>query len=72
MPTIEMPFAGHPTVGTASVVAEGRDDVVLGMKAGLVPAGACAGAEERHHHQAVVASGGPGAVELLAQAALRS
>jgi len=36
----EMPFAGHPTVGTAFVVAElhgGRDSVVLGMPAGRVP-----------------------------------
>ncbi len=35
----EMPFAGHPTLGTASVVADlrgGRDSVVLGMPAGRV------------------------------------
>ncbi len=36
-PGFEMPFAGHPTLGTASVVAAGRDRVVLEMKAGLVP-----------------------------------
>ncbi|HEX2685108.1 MAG TPA: PhzF family phenazine biosynthesis protein [Kofleriaceae bacterium] len=36
-PGYEMPFAGHPTLGTASVVAAGRDRVVLDMKAGLVP-----------------------------------
>jgi PhzF family phenazine biosynthesis protein len=36
-PGFEMPFAGHPTLGTASVVAGGRDQVVLEMKAGLVP-----------------------------------
>jgi len=38
-PTIELPFAGHPTLGTAAVVAErsGRDEVVLGMPAGRVP-----------------------------------
>ncbi len=35
-PTFEMPFAGHPTLGTASVVAGARDHVVLEMKAGLV------------------------------------
>jgi trans-2,3-dihydro-3-hydroxyanthranilate isomerase len=33
----ELPFAGHPTLGTASVVGAGRDRVVLEMKAGLVP-----------------------------------
>jgi PhzF family phenazine biosynthesis protein len=36
-PTFEMPFAGHPTLGTASVVAAGRDRVVLELPAGLVP-----------------------------------
>jgi PhzF family phenazine biosynthesis protein len=35
-PGFEMPFAGHPTLGTASVVARGRDRVTLAMKAGLV------------------------------------
>lgn len=38
-PGFEMPFAGHPTLGTASVVAArtGKEKVVLEMKAGLVP-----------------------------------
>jgi PhzF family phenazine biosynthesis protein len=36
-PGFELPFAGHPTLGTASVVASGRDRVVLEMEAGLVP-----------------------------------
>ncbi|HEU4726795.1 MAG TPA: PhzF family phenazine biosynthesis protein [Kofleriaceae bacterium] len=36
-PGYEMPFAGHPTLGTASVVAGARERVVLEMKAGLVP-----------------------------------
>jgi PhzF family phenazine biosynthesis protein len=36
-PGFEIPFAGHPTLGTASVVGAGRDKVVLEMKAGLVP-----------------------------------
>jgi PhzF family phenazine biosynthesis protein len=36
-PTFEMPFAGHPTLGTASVVAGDRDRVVLDLNAGLVP-----------------------------------
>lgn len=36
-PGYEMPFAGHPTLGTAHVVAGGRDNVVLEMRAGLVP-----------------------------------
>ena len=39
-PTFEMPFAGHPTLGTAHVVRELMkcgDDVSLEMKAGLIP-----------------------------------
>jgi PhzF family phenazine biosynthesis protein len=36
-PGFEMPFAGHPTLGTASVVAAGKDRVVLELEAGLVP-----------------------------------
>lgn len=36
-PGFELPFAGHPTLGTASVVAAGRDRIVLEVKAGLVP-----------------------------------
>lgn len=36
-PGYELPFAGHPTLGTASVVAGNRERVVLDMKAGLVP-----------------------------------
>ena len=35
-PGYELPFAGHPTLGTASVVGAGRERVVLEMKAGLV------------------------------------
>ena len=38
-PGYEMPFAGHPTLGTAHVVRSllgGDDRVVLEMKAGLV------------------------------------
>ncbi len=35
-PGFEMPFAGHPTLGTASVVAAGRERVVLEMLAGRV------------------------------------
>lgn len=35
-PSFEMPFAGHPTLGTASVVGRVRDHVTLEMKAGLV------------------------------------
>ena len=40
-PTFEMPFAGHPTLGTAHVVRAlrgGGDAVTLEMKAGVVPA----------------------------------
>jgi trans-2,3-dihydro-3-hydroxyanthranilate isomerase len=38
-PTEELPFAGHPTLGTAFVVgrALGRDSVVLEMGAGTIP-----------------------------------
>lgn len=35
-PGFEMPFAGHPTLGTASVVAAGRDRCALEMPAGVV------------------------------------
>ena len=40
-PTFEMPFAGHPTLGTAHVVrdivAEAGDRVTLEMQAGVIP-----------------------------------
>lgn len=39
-PTFEMPFAGHPTLGTAHVVRElqgSGDRVTLEMKAGVIP-----------------------------------
>ncbi|MFO1313871.1 MAG: PhzF family phenazine biosynthesis protein [Burkholderiales bacterium] len=39
-PTFEMPFAGHPTLGTAHVVRdlfEAGDNVELEMQAGLIP-----------------------------------
>ena len=39
-PTFEMPFAGHPTLGTAHVVRSlggGGDRVTLEMKAGVIP-----------------------------------
>jgi PhzF family phenazine biosynthesis protein len=39
-PTFEMPFAGHPTLGTAHVVRDlkgARDRVLLDMKAGVIP-----------------------------------
>jgi trans-2,3-dihydro-3-hydroxyanthranilate isomerase len=39
-PAYEMPFAGHPTLGTAFVVdamQQGKGDVTLEMKAGVVP-----------------------------------
>src|SRR5574338_361360 len=42
-PTFEMPFAGHPTLGTAHVVRELRsagDRVTLDMKAGVIPVAA--------------------------------
>src|SRR6187549_2048049 len=41
-PSYEMPFAGHPTLGTAHVVRElkGGDAVALEMKAGVIPVNA--------------------------------
>src|SRR5262249_45587675 len=38
-PSFEMPFAGHPTLGTAHVVRSlfGGDAVTLEMKAGIIP-----------------------------------
>jgi len=38
-PTFEMPFAGHPTLGTAHVVRalKGGDNVTLEMRAGVIP-----------------------------------
>ncbi|MGE0547698.1 MAG: PhzF family phenazine biosynthesis protein [Kofleriaceae bacterium] len=36
-PGFEMPFAGHPTLGTASVAAAGSSSVTLEMLAGIVP-----------------------------------
>jgi trans-2,3-dihydro-3-hydroxyanthranilate isomerase len=38
-PTFEMPFAGHPTLGTAHVVRalQGRDALSLEMQAGVIP-----------------------------------
>jgi PhzF family phenazine biosynthesis protein len=38
-PSYEMPFAGHPTLGTAHVVRalKGGDSVTLEMKAGVIP-----------------------------------
>jgi len=44
-PTFEMPFAGHPTLGTAHVVRElagSGDKVTLEMKAGVIPVEAAA------------------------------
>jgi PhzF family phenazine biosynthesis protein len=38
-PTFEMPFAGHPTLGSAHVVRslKGGDEVTLEMRAGVIP-----------------------------------
>src|SRR5436189_3963266 len=39
-PSYEMPFAGHPTLGTAHVVRglmSGGDAIALEMKAGIIP-----------------------------------
>src|SRR5262245_9692304 len=42
-PTFEMPFAGHPTLGTAHVVRSvhnAGDRITLEMKAGIIPVSA--------------------------------
>ena len=42
-PSYEMPFAGHPTLGTAHVVrslGRGGDSIALEMKAGIIPVNA--------------------------------
>lgn len=42
-PTFEMPFAGHPTLGTAHVlraIRHGGDELKLEMKAGVIPVSA--------------------------------
>ena len=42
-PTFEMPFAGHPTLGTAHVVRDllsAGDALTLEMKVGVIPAAA--------------------------------
>lgn len=44
-PGFEMPFAGHPTLGTAFVVAAGRAQLAFEMRAGLVRVEA--GADDR-------------------------
>jgi trans-2,3-dihydro-3-hydroxyanthranilate isomerase len=36
-PSYEMPFAGHPTLGTAFTLAAGRTRLTLEMQAGLIP-----------------------------------
>jgi PhzF family phenazine biosynthesis protein len=36
-PGFEMPFAGHPTLGTTSVISNGRTHLTLEMIVGLVP-----------------------------------
>ncbi|MGE0622428.1 MAG: PhzF family phenazine biosynthesis protein [Pseudomonadales bacterium] len=36
-PTDELPFAGHPTVGTAWVLAKGTGTITLNLRAGAVP-----------------------------------
>ncbi|MEP6941257.1 MAG: PhzF family phenazine biosynthesis protein [Rudaea sp.] len=49
-PTFEMPFAGHPTLGSAFVVralGRGGDAVRLKMRAGIIPVGAGADAARR-------------------------
>ncbi|QBC44347.1 PhzF family phenazine biosynthesis protein [Iodobacter fluviatilis] len=36
-PTNEMAFAGHPSLGTAVVIRDGRTEVSLELKAGIIP-----------------------------------
>jgi trans-2,3-dihydro-3-hydroxyanthranilate isomerase len=49
-PAYEMPFAGHPTLGTAFVVnalQQGKGEVTLEMKAGVIPVRRIDGGRER-------------------------
>lgn len=62
-PTFEMPFAGHPTLGTAHVVRAMRgtgDTVMLDMRVGVIPVYAHADTwtlqANPPHHRAVAAS----------------
>ncbi|NOX51939.1 MAG: PhzF family phenazine biosynthesis protein, partial [Gammaproteobacteria bacterium] len=36
-PALELPFAGHPTIGTAWVLTQGRGEIILDLKVGTVP-----------------------------------
>jgi trans-2,3-dihydro-3-hydroxyanthranilate isomerase len=51
-PDFEMPFAGHPTLGTAHVVRQlglGGDALTLEMRAGVIPVAAVAGDDRCDH-----------------------
>ena len=63
-PSYEMPFAGHPTLGTAHVVRSlrgGGDVIELEMKAGVIPvrASACMVASSSPRPSSTTASGLP-------------
>jgi PhzF family phenazine biosynthesis protein len=67
-PTIELAFAGHPTLGTASVVGErtGRDSVVLRMPVGEIPVAHDANGWTLTAKPATVRRAGLGARDLAA------
>jgi PhzF family phenazine biosynthesis protein len=62
-PSYEMPFAGHPTLGTAFVIANGRAQLTLKMQAGLIPV-RCAGEQITLTANAPSYRAGPAVPEL--------
>ena len=60
-PSYEMPFAGHPTLGTAHVVRSLRgagDALTLEMKAGIIPVAAVGRPLDAFGQRAALARGG--------------
>ena len=64
-PSYEMPFAGHPTLGTAFVLANGKTSLRLKMKAGIIPV-ACAGEQITLTANAPTYRDGPAVAQLAA------
>lgn len=65
-PSYEMPFAGHPTLGTAHVVRalRGGDSLTLEMKAGIIPVSAAGDRWTFEAKRAVSRAVGPTRAEL--------
>lgn len=64
-PSYEMPFAGHPTLGTAFVLAKGKSELKLKMKAGIIPV-TCAGEHITLTANAPTYRAGPNQLDLAA------